>query len=201
MDGNLWAGSEIIPGDPNPKNKNGEMFCQFLQRHPHLKVVNSLDVCQGLITRRRNTTKKNEKAVLDFFVVCHRVLDYVDNLTIDEDGKHELSNFNSKKSTGVVKPTDHMTMILNLKLSYFKAVKRRQEMYNLKDTESQAKFHDVSSYGGVLSKCFENDLPLETQVSQWERKFKSCIAQSFDKIRITNKKKNIRISNPNDKKG
>ena len=30
MDGNLWAGPDIIPGDPNPINKNGEFFKQFL---------------------------------------------------------------------------------------------------------------------------------------------------------------------------
>ena len=59
MDGNLWAGPHIIPGDPNPRNKNGELFNQFLKRHPHLTVVNSLDICHGLITRRRNTTQKN----------------------------------------------------------------------------------------------------------------------------------------------
>jgi hypothetical protein len=53
MDGNLWAGSELIPGDPNKMNKNGYLFKQFLARHPQLKVVNSLDICQGVITRRR----------------------------------------------------------------------------------------------------------------------------------------------------
>ena len=132
MDGNLWAGPDIIPGDPNPKNKNGEMFSQFLKRHPHLKVVNSLDICQGLITRRRNTTKKNEKAVLDFFVVCHRVLKFVENLLIDEDGNYELTNFNSKKRTGVVKSSDddHVTMVLNLNLSFSKQTLFRVELYN-----------------------------------------------------------------------
>ena len=169
-------------------SKNGEMFNQFLKRHPHLTVVNSLDICQGLITRRRNTTKKNEKAVLDFFVVCHRVLEYVENMIIDEDGNYELTNFISK-SEGGVKPSDHATMLLNLNLSYSKHSQSRLEIYNLKNSEGQAKFFENTSRSESLMKCFENSLPLKMQVSQWEKKLKSCIAQSFNKIRLTNKKK------------
>ena len=70
MDGNLWAGSDVIKDDPNPCNANGKLFKEFLKRHPHLKVVNSLDLCEGLITRQRTTKKKTETAVLDFFIVC-----------------------------------------------------------------------------------------------------------------------------------
>ena len=78
MDGNLWAGSEIIKNDPNPCNNNGKLFKDFLSKYPHLRVVNSLDLCQGLITRKRITTKRTEIAVLDFFVVCTLVLPYVE---------------------------------------------------------------------------------------------------------------------------
>ena len=50
FDGNLWAGSGIIPNDPRPQNRNGKLFQQFLERNPHLTVVNSLPICEGLIT-------------------------------------------------------------------------------------------------------------------------------------------------------
>ena len=53
FDGNLWAGSQMIPGDPRQQNKNGKMFQEFLEQHPHLTVVNSLPPCEGLITRSR----------------------------------------------------------------------------------------------------------------------------------------------------
>ena len=55
--------------------------------------------------------------------------------------------------------------------------------------ECQAKFYDVTSSGDLLSKCFETSFSLESQVTAWEKKFKSCISQSFNKIRISNKKK------------
>ena len=67
FDGNLWAGSEIIPGDPRKQNNNGKLFQEFLSRQPNLTVVNALPVCEGLITRSRN----EEKSVLDFFLCAH----------------------------------------------------------------------------------------------------------------------------------
>jgi hypothetical protein len=44
MDGNLWAGPEVVKNDPNECNGNGKMFKKFLQEHPYLSVLNSLDV-------------------------------------------------------------------------------------------------------------------------------------------------------------
>ena len=51
---NAWLGSAVIPGDPNIQNENGKLFSSFLKRHPQLNVVNSLPVCRGLITRKRD---------------------------------------------------------------------------------------------------------------------------------------------------
>ena len=55
MDGNLWASEEIVKGDPNKSNNNGKLFKNFLEKNPNLTVVNSLDICEGKITRRRVT--------------------------------------------------------------------------------------------------------------------------------------------------
>ena len=104
--------------DTHLEYKNGEMFGQFLQRHPHLKVVNSLDICQGLITRRRNTTKKNEKAVLDFFVVCSKVLNYITRMVI-EDNKYVLTNCSQVKKTGKSISTEHSTTYMDLSIKCY----------------------------------------------------------------------------------
>ena len=42
MDANVWAGPNLIPGDPNPQNSNGKLFEEFMDRNPHLYLVNSL---------------------------------------------------------------------------------------------------------------------------------------------------------------
>ena len=43
-DGNLWAGSKVIPGDPRPQKRNGKFFEEFLERN-QLTVVNAFPIC------------------------------------------------------------------------------------------------------------------------------------------------------------
>ena len=74
MDGNLWAGPEVVKNDPHQCNQNGQFFRDFLSNFPQLCVVNNLDLCQGTITRRRTTVRKCEESILDFFVVCEKNL-------------------------------------------------------------------------------------------------------------------------------
>ena len=83
-DGNLWAGPTIIPGDPRKQNRNGKFLEDFLSRNQNLVVVNSLPICEGLITRRRIKAGKEEKSILDFFIVCTKVLPYVTKMVIDK---------------------------------------------------------------------------------------------------------------------
>ena len=83
-----WLGSDVIPCDPNIQNENGKLFHNFLRRHNQLTVVNSLPVCRGLITRQRDLINgKFERSIIDFFVVCTRVLPYVTEMVIDEANK------------------------------------------------------------------------------------------------------------------
>ena len=77
FDGNLWAGRKIVPNDPRVQNKNGKLFQHFLNKNSHLTVANSLELCDGLITRRRIKNGKLEESVLDFFLVCNQVLPHV----------------------------------------------------------------------------------------------------------------------------
>ena len=116
LDGNLWAGPELIPGDPNLANRNGRLFKEFLSRNPDLIIVNSLSICQGLITRQRQTVKKLEKSVLDFFVVCRRVLQFIKKMTIDENRDFGLTNFNSKRGKSCPVESDHNPIILDLNI-------------------------------------------------------------------------------------
>ena len=98
FDGNLWAGSDIIPGDPKTQNRNGKMFQNFLNRHPQLTVVNSLNICEGLIIRSRFRDGQLEESILDFFVVCSRVLPFVSKMVIDERKQYILTNYKNAKT-------------------------------------------------------------------------------------------------------
>ena len=96
FDGNLWAGKSIIPNDPREQNRNGKLFEQFLDRNPHLKVVNSMDLCEGLITRKRLRNGKLEQIVLDFLVVCPITLPHITRMVIDENMKNMFRQITNK---------------------------------------------------------------------------------------------------------
>ena len=77
MDSNCHLGQEIIEGDVNVQNANGKLFAQFLERMPNLTLINSLEICEGTITRMRKTINGTELSVLDVFVTCDKILPYI----------------------------------------------------------------------------------------------------------------------------
>ena len=91
IDGNLWAGENIIPDDPNKQNQNGKLFENFLKQNPNLTVANALSSCEGKITKERITSRRTEKAVLDFFIVCDKIPPFITKMVIDESGENALT--------------------------------------------------------------------------------------------------------------
>ena len=140
MDGNLWAGPEIIKDDPIPCNNNGKLFKEFLSKFPHLKVVNSLELCEGLITRKRISAKRLEIAVLDFFVVCAQVLPFVVKMVIDEDKQYVLSNYSTGSGKNDKKDSDRNTEILDLDLNMPEVRTERRQLFNFKNKDCQQIF-------------------------------------------------------------
>ena len=193
LDGNLWAGNGIIPNDPRPQNKNGKLFQQFLERNPHLSVVNSLSLCEGLITRSRLCQGKQERSVLDFFVVCQKVLPHVTKMVIDEERKHILTNYEKARKGGKTSETDHATEYIDLNLNIVTEKPKRVEVWNFKNHEAQAKFKIQTSETNDFSSCFEDNLPILGQIKNWRDVFEIHCRNSFKKIRITKKKKAKRI--------
>ena len=116
FDGNLWAGDNIIPGDPRKQNKNGKLFQKFLEENYNLTVVNSLPLCQGLITRSREKDGNMEESVIDFFVVCDRVLPFIKKMVIDEEKRFVLTNFEKVKKGGNAINSDHFTQFMDVEL-------------------------------------------------------------------------------------
>ena len=193
FDGNLWAGDQIIPGDPKKQNKNGKYFQQFLKEHKNLTVVNSLEICEGLITRARMKNGNLEESVLDFFVVCSKVLPYVKKMVIDDRKEFILTNYERMKYDGKIIDTDHYTQYIELDLVVENPKPERVEIFNFKKKFNQEKFKEITSKTTKLTKCFDNLSPLPIQIQNWRHHLSSYIKQAFTKIRI--KKKNQIIIN------
>ena len=188
MDGNLWAGGKLIPGDPNEQNNNGKLFELFLSRNPHLTCVNALQLCEGLITRIRKTKNGCEKSVLDIFIVCNKMLPFIKKMIIDEPRVHVLTNFNPIKTKGRSIETDHNTEILELELCYQKRRQERKEIFNFKNQECQEVFFNITSETSDLTGCFKNDFNFQVQAQKWNKTLNGMFHKSFRKIRVTDNK-------------
>ena len=188
IDSNSWAGSSVIPNDPNIQNSNGKLLELFLKRNKGINLVNSLPVCEGLITRKRLTENRNEQSVIDLFLVCNLVVPFVVKMHVDEQGEHQLSNFNGIKHNQKVTESDHAKVELILNIQFPQARPTRNEAYNYKSEECQKYFYNLTTNTRKLSMCFKNTQTFSDQVKEWERNLKSCIIQSFKKIRSRKRK-------------
>ena len=115
-------------------NEHGKHFKLFLQKHPQLTVVNATKLCEGLITQSRDlSTGITEKSVIDFYVVCQRVLPFVSKMIIGS--RHTLTNFTQVTKGGKAVSTDHSPLILkvNIKISPMKP--QKCEVFNFKNPQ------------------------------------------------------------------
>ena len=193
MDGNLWAGKEIISKDPRPQNRNGRLFEQFLERNPNLNVVNSLNLCEGLITRRRSRNGKIEESVLDFFIVCDLILPFVTRMVIDEEKNYVLTNYQQVRKGGKSTDTDHYTEYMDLAVEIITEKPKRTEIWNFKKKEDQEIFKKLTTDTNELSPYFENELPVLDQFENWRNTLTKYIRKAFKKVRI---KKSFKICVP-----
>ena len=183
MDGNLWAGKGILKNDPKDQNQNGKYFEKFLQQNPHLTVVNALQLCNGNITRRKITKNAIQETIIDFYVVCDKILPLVTSMTIDENGQHSLTRYKG----GVVR-TDHNRLDLEINLVFHKEEKHeRQTVFNVKNKSCQQKFWEYTSKTIMFTKCFESkDKGIVANFERWQTKFQKSLYACFRKIRVKN---------------
>ena len=189
MDGNLHAGPGLIKNDPNPKNLNGRIFLDFLQRNQTLTVVNALKLCEGIITRMREFESRTEKAILDFFIVNEKMVPFINTMKVDEDRNYPLSNFAQIKKNGKVVETDHNGLILEMNINVSQQKPDRVEIFNLKNKLCQDAFKAETEHNVELLESFNDDLPDEVQCKKWFKNFNNILHKCFKKVRIVENKK------------
>ena len=188
IDSNCWAGSGLIPKDPNIQNANGKLLELFLQRNKGMHLVNSLALCEGLITRKRFTENQQEQSAIDLFIVCQRMLPFMVKMHVDEKGEHQLTNFYGRRHNKKVTESDHAKVELHINIQFELAKPIRNEAYNFKNQECQQYFKMLTTNTKKFSTCFEGTESFLNQVNTWQKNLKSCIAQSFHKIRSRKRK-------------
>ena len=190
MDANCWLGANIIPGDPNlSANYNGKLFHSFLQRNPGITLVNSLPICQGVITRQRKTDLLSEQSAIDVFLVNARMLPFVQKMVIDEKRDNPLTNFHGVTKNTKITESDHnrLELFLNIQSPVIRQI--REQMFNFKNCEGQQIFHDITNNSVKLRNSFKNVEPFLNQASKFRKTLDGVFHQSFRKIRGTKRKK------------
>ena len=90
MDSNAKLGAKIIPGDPKEQSDNGKLLEKVILEN-ELVVINSTELCHGIITRHRTTIHGQEKSVIDYFIVCRELYNSITKMKIYEDRSRVLS--------------------------------------------------------------------------------------------------------------
>ena len=85
-----------------------------------------------MITRSRELESKTEEAILDFFIINEKMLQFLNKMVIDEDRNYPLVNFAQIKRNGKAIETDHNGLILELNMNVSKQKRERVEILNLK---------------------------------------------------------------------
>ena len=160
-------------------------------------VVNSADICTGVITRIRETTIRTEKSVLDFFIVCKKFFTYITKMTVDEARKYPLTKFSSKVGNKSIKMSDHNTLILDLSIRWNSnnEISNRQEIFNFKNEEQFNRFEMLTESDKDLKNCFEDCSDVNKSANKWLKIVNNLIKKSFKKIRIKQQKMNPKLEN------
>ena len=143
--------------------------------------MNALSQCEGLVTRIRHTKNGTQKSLLDFFVVCDKILPLVTKMTIDEKGAQSLTQYKGKISV-----TDHCMLELNINLMIHKEKKHeREHAFNVRNVSCQKIFRKFTSETNMFTKCFlSNEENIDVQFKRWQRCFYKALHSCFRKVRV-----------------
>ena len=133
--------------------------------------MNSLPVCQGLITRKRDIKGCiRERTIIDFVVVFSRVLPFIREMNIDEANQFITTNY-TKYITSKVKAinSDHNTQFVNMDMEIIPIKEQRRDVFNHKNVLCQMKFKKLTENAQEFSPIFQGTEPLSVKCDKWKK--------------------------------
>ena len=195
LDANSKLGPEMIPGDKHHQSDNGRILAGIIERHG-LIVGNSLKQCEGLITRKRVTKEGVEESTIDFVIFSADMIDYVETVIVDEKRTKVLTKLVKVKKGMKKVESDHNPIISKLKINWNSQPKKeRLELFNLKNKTCQEMFRKETSSEinhCALSSIFDQEGDLNNLADTFLKKLNKIIHKCFKKIRVTEKKDEVR---------
>ena len=99
MDGNAKIG--LMGETPS---RNGKLLNEVF-KECHLDVMNSRDICTGVVTRQIRRIE-TEKSAIDFVVATYEAGQWVSEMSIDEIGEYRVRNKNDSDHNTIVADID-----------------------------------------------------------------------------------------------
>ena len=158
-------------------------------------MVNSLNVCEGLITRKRKTIPRTEVAALDFFLVNSVMLPFIEQMKIDVIDEFTLANHAQNRKNGKSVISDHRPLILKLNLEFTKMRPQRLEQYNFKSEECRKLFTEITESTTKLTECCKNNFSNKGKGEMWQKELERVVQQAFQKKRIVTSTKKLGSQN------
>ena len=152
-------------------------------------MVNNLKLCEGLITRRRETIKGVEESAIDFFLGNVKMLQYITKMTVDEEEQFALTNIAQKKKNKYSKKPDHRALTLDLNIHFSKIKPDNKEVFNFKNESCQRVFKNITDQETKLIECLESEVTLDEKAKMWQKTLETIFYKSFTKIKVKNSKK------------
>ena len=188
MDANAKLGPQYIHKDPHGISPNGKILANIIERHA-LVVANGTTRCSGTITRRRVTKNRTEESCIDIVMFSSDMSNSFMSLNIDEAKNHVLTKITKSKKGTTVKESDHNVLVTKFNDIYaHENVKEKVEVYNLKNSECQAKFKEFTSNTTMLSTVFDANENINVLASRFIKKLDGCIKLNFKKVRVNKTK-------------
>ena len=141
-------------------------------------------MCEGLFTRVRKCKNIVEKSILDFFVVCNKILAYVTNMVVDEDKQNIPYNYTQVMRGGKVVNSDHMVIEINLNIKIPPTRPTRVTIYNFNDQQARDNFKSLTSETCRFTECFKSLQPLQVQCEDWKQTLSAYCKKAFPVIRV-----------------
>ena len=187
FDANSKMGPSHIPGDPHPMSENnGKVLEGILERHAMIVANGLIGKVTGVITRERITVDGIERSAIDLVCLSQDLVNDVESIVVDEDKSYCLERINTTKTGSKSIKSDHNSIISKYKFEWDMNVKKRKtEIFNLKNSEAQKKFKQITTKKGVLTKIVNKDAHLDAVAKKFLKRIEGCKLQSFKKIKIT----------------
>ena len=150
-------------------------------------MVNALECCEGLFTRTRNRQGQVQNSIIDFFVVCKRVLPHVTQMVVDDKRQFTMTNFKGAKHGKKAVDSEHVMLLIIISLNISPQKPQRLHLFDFKNLNGQKLFKKLTTDTTQFTGCFEGVLPLLEKCETWQKTLEAYCVQSYPIIRIRNK--------------